>query len=559
MKRQKVKMTKRRFEHKLPSVEKTRGKWVVAGLGVLLVLITVLVYLPATQCGYVWDDDFYVTANPLLSAPDGLQRIWFSTDSPSQYFPLVYTSFRFEYGLWGLEPFGYHLTNILLHGVNALLLWLLLRRLSIFGAWLAAAIFAVHPVHVESVAWITERKNVLMAFFFFLSFLAYLSFIERSEKSKGGCGFYILSILLYVLSLLSKTTACTMPAALVLLLWFKRISMDIKRWLQIVPYVLLGIAMGLLTIWWEHGHQGTGLVNLGLNAIDRTLIASHALWFYIGKLVWPVNLAFSYPYWKIDSADIIQYGWLLGCAAVGFCMWYWRKKLGRGFIAAIVFFVAMLLPMLGFLSLYTFTYTYVADHYQYVASAGPIALFVGLGCCAAKQYNKKGNALFIIAGSVILVTLGILTWRQSGIYEDSETLWRDTIEKNPGSWLAQNNLGNILKDKNNLTEAVYCYNKALEANYDYAPAHYNLADVFRREGNLERAVNHYRQALRIDSTKPDVYNNLGVTLLTQKKFDEAIDNFEKALELQPDHIAARRNLRAARAYKSQFNKSGPDH
>ena len=126
MKRQKVKMTKRRSVHKLPSLEKTCGKWVVAGWGILLVLMTVLVYLPATQCGYVWDDDFYVTANPLLSAPDGLQRIWFSTDSPSQYFPLVYTSFRFEYGLWELEPFGYHLTNILLHGVNALLLWLLL-------------------------------------------------------------------------------------------------------------------------------------------------------------------------------------------------------------------------------------------------------------------------------------------------------------------------------------------------------------------------------------------------------------------------------------------------
>ncbi len=221
----------------------------------LLASVTIFAYRPAWNGGFVWDDDDYIIKNDLLTASDGLRRIWFSLDSPSQYFPLVYTTFRIERALWGLNPSGYHWVNLLLHVANALLVWRVLARLNVPGAWLAGAIFALHPVQVESVAWITERKNVLMAFFFLLTLLAWIAFID--ERTKRPWRFYALALVLYVLALSAKSTACTLPAALLLILWLQKRPITKQRLIQIVPFVILGIGMGLLAVWWERYHQGT--------------------------------------------------------------------------------------------------------------------------------------------------------------------------------------------------------------------------------------------------------------------------------------------------------------
>src|SRR5213083_494673 len=203
-------------------------------LALLLVVTAILAYQPAWHGGFIWDDDAYITNNELLTAPDGLRRIWFSLDSPSQYFPLVYSTFRIEHALWGLNPTGYHWVNLLLHAANALLVWRVLARLNVPGAWLAAAIFALHPVQVESVAWITERKNVLMGFFFLLTLLAWTAFVD--ERTKRPWRFYGLALILYVLALSAKTTACTLPAALLLILWLQKKSINWERILQIAPF-----------------------------------------------------------------------------------------------------------------------------------------------------------------------------------------------------------------------------------------------------------------------------------------------------------------------------------
>src|SRR5215467_8915844 len=221
----------------------------------VLAAVTNLVYKPAWNGGFLWDDDVYITGNELLTAPDGLRRIWLSLDSPSQYFPLVYTTFRVEYAFWGLNPTGYHWINLLLHVANALLVWAVLARLKVPGAWLAGAIFALHPVQVESVAWITERKNVLMGFFFLLTLLAWIVFVE--ERSRRPWIFYCLALIFYVLALSAKATACALPAALFLTLWLQRKPITMRRLMQIVPFVVLGIGIGLLTVWWERYHQGT--------------------------------------------------------------------------------------------------------------------------------------------------------------------------------------------------------------------------------------------------------------------------------------------------------------
>ena len=302
----------------------------------LLSAATIFVYRPAWHGGFLWDDDVYVINNELLTAPDGWQRIWFSLDSPSQYFPLTYSTFRVEHALWGLNTTGYHWVNLLLHVANALLVWAVLARLKVPGAWLAAAIFALHPVQVESVAWITERKNVLMGFFFLLTLLAWTAFID--ERTRRPWLFYCLALISYVLALSAKATACTLPAALFLVLWLQKTPITMRRLIQIVPFLVLGLGMGLLTVWWERYHQGTsyGLFPF-LSPIERILVASRAVWFYLSKLIWPSNLTFIYPKWNISAAHWWDYTWLLAGIGASIAIYFLRPYVGRSVEVAAAF------------------------------------------------------------------------------------------------------------------------------------------------------------------------------------------------------------------------------
>jgi hypothetical protein len=262
----------------------------------LLVAATFLAYQPAWNGKPIWDDAAYMITTPLPTAWAELRRIWFSHDVPSQYFPLTFTTFYVERELWGLNPLGYHLVNILLHAANALLVWQVLRRLRVPGAWLAAAVFALHPAQVESVAWIAERKNVLMGFFFLLTLLAWTKFMDESCRRRWR--FYALALIFYLLALLAKTTACTLPAALLLILWLEKMPIGRRRLAQVAPFAAMSLGMGLLTVWWERYHQGTQGEFFDIGPVERVLIASRAVWFYAGKLLWPVNLTFSYPRWS---------------------------------------------------------------------------------------------------------------------------------------------------------------------------------------------------------------------------------------------------------------------
>ena len=538
--------------HRGPNITRNLS---LSGAALLLVIMTVVAYLPATRCGYVWEDDYYLVENPLLVAPDGLSQIWFSKGVLPQYYPMVFTSFRLEYALWGWNPMGYHITNILLHVINGLLLWCILRCLSIPWAWLAAAIFILHPVQVESVAWITERKNVLMAFFLFPSFLAWIRFVDRSHQRRYAWPLYVLSLLLYALALLSKTTACTMPAAMILSLWIKRVPINVKRWFQVSPYVLLGLAMGMVAFWWEERLSGRALAEMEITLVERVLVASQALWFYIGKLAWPVNLAFSYPHWKFDVNNLLQYGWLFACLIVAWSMWYWRNKFGRGPIAAIVFFVATLSPLLGFIPLYTFFYSYVADHYQYVASIGPISLVAAIGYRLTARLGECGKAIAKIVVVLALVTLGTLTWNQCHIYKDLETLWRDTIRKNPESWLAHNNLGIAISRKGRIDEAARHYRRALQIKPDFAEALSNLGVTFKLRGKLDEAVSYYRKALQFEPGYVQGYYNFGIALEAQGKFDEAISYYRQAIKFKPNYADAHNNLALVLQSQGKFDEA----
>lgn len=514
-------------------------------LALLLVAATLAAYWPVFSAGFIWDDDAYVTDNAMLSSADGLSRIWFSAHSQSQYFPMVYTTLRLEHALWGLNPMGYHAINVCLHLGNALLIWALLRRLALPGAWLAAAVFALHPVQVETVAWVTELKNTESTFFYLLAIFAWLSFC-------GGRGrwFYALALALHALALFSKTTACTLPAALLLVLWLKNEPVDWRRGLQTLPFLLLGFGMGLLSIWWEKhlGNYESHLHLLG-GPVDRLLIATHALWFYAGKIFWPVALTFSYPHWNIDAGDWRQYLWLAGCAAVAAALWLWRRPLGRRPAIAAVFFVAALSPMLGFIPLYTFYFSYVADHYQYLACLGLIALAAGV---AAKFFEPKSRQLQMVLAAILLAGLGTLTWRQCKNYQDLPALWADTLNKNPNSWLAHGNLGRLLAQQGKLEEAETHYTTALALNADQETVHYNYANLLVRAGRLDEAVVQYQQTLQLRPENAEAHNNLGTALNRLHRADEAMAEFEKAIFYQPDYPDAYYNLGNALAAKHEL-------
>jgi tetratricopeptide (TPR) repeat protein len=508
--------------------------------GLMLAAVTIFAYRPAWHGGFIWDDDAYITNNELLTAPDGLRRIWFSLDSPSQYFPLTYTTFRIEHALWGLNPAGYHWVNLLLHVANALLVWRLLFRLRVPGAWLAGAIFALHPVQVESVAWITERKNVLMVFFALLTLLAWLVFVER--RTNRPWLFYCLALSLYALALSAKSTACTLPVALLLILWLQKQPITRERILQTLPFFVLGIATGLLAIWWERYHQGTSrAVLVFLSPIERILVASRAVWFYLSKLVWPSDLTFIYPKWNISPAHLVDYVWLLCGMVMCVAIYLLRRFAGRGPEVAVAFFVLTLSPVLGFIMLFTFRYTFVADHYQYLACIGPIALFSAGLVCLVDAYTPHravifGLALFFIAG------LGALAWRQARMYGDIETLWRTTLARNPACWMAHTNLGIVLLQKPQLDDAIAHYRAALEMQPDSWDAEYNLGTALVAKGQVDEAILHCERAVALQPNDPDAQVSLGDALRENNRLDEAIVHYQKAMAIRPDYFLAHYGL-----------------
>ena len=525
------------------------------GAAATLAAWTIFAYWPAWHGGFIWDDDRYVTHNYLLIAADGLRRIWFSLDAPSQYFPLAYTVLRIERSLWDLNPVGYHWVNILLHLGNALLVWCILARLKVPGAWLAAAIFALHPVQVESVGWISELKNVLMGFFFLLTLLTWIEYVDATHKPRRIL--YVAALVFYLLALSAKATACTLPAALLLVLWLKQKPIGRRALLEIIPFVVLALGIGLVAVWWEKYHQGTRML-VSLGPVERLLIASRAIWFYLGKIFWPAKLTFIYPQWRIDPTSPIAYSWPIAVAVALVLIFYGRRFFGRSVEVAALFFVMTLGPLLGFVMLYTFRYTFVADHYQYLASIGPIAL-ASAGLVTLSRLSRTLQRLVGGTSFAILIGLGLLTWQQSATYRDAETLWRTTIAKNPGCWMAYNNLGVVQFEKGNVEDAIEKYQQSLGLHPDYPEAHYNLGSALLQNGYADEAIRHCEEALKIQPNEPDAHIVLGNAFMAKQDVDRAIAHYEQALTLRPEDANAHYNLGIALQEKGETDRAAREY
>jgi tetratricopeptide (TPR) repeat protein len=497
---------------------------------VLLGVLTVAVYIPAMRAQFIWDDDDYVQNNMTLRSAEGLRQIWFRIGATPQYYPLVHTSFWIEFRLWGLHPAGYHLVNICLHTVAAILLWRILLILELPGAWVAAAIFALHPIQVESVAWITERKNVLSAVFYLGAALAYLRFegFGGSHKSRASNKWYALAAFLFLCALLSKTVTASLPAALLLVLWWKQGYLKRRQLAGLVPLIPLGIAFGLLTAFLEKRVVGAIGEEWNLTFLDRCLIAGRAIWFYAEKLLFPVNLAFIYPRWRIDHLAWQQYLFPLAAIALIVALWLLRRRLGTGPLIATLFFGGTLFPALGFFNVYPMRYSFVADHFQYLASIGLIVLVVAFAHRAATSFGPKAGTVRSTMAAIVLTVLCVLTFLQTRVYADLETLWTDTIRKTPDAWLAHNNLGNLLRDKGNVGDA--------------------------RE-HIEKAMEHFREAVRLNPRDPFAYNNIAGLLIGMGRIDEAIEQSNQALRLDPNYADAHRNLALALAASGRTSEA----
>ncbi len=517
---------------------------VAAGAGALVLLIF-LAYWPAMQGGFIWDDDQYVTRNAALRTANGLAQIWIEPGAVPQYYPLTFTTLWVNYQLSGLAPGPYHVTNVVLHALAAVLFWLILRRLAFPGAWLAAAIFALHPVQVESVAWISERKNVLSGALGLGAMLAYLRFAgEGDDDARGGSdrSMYALALTLFALALLAKTVTCTIPIVIAFILWWKRGRIGVDDVRSLVPMLLLGLALGCVTIWMEQQHVGARGASWDLSFVERTLIAGRALWFYAWALVWPHDLTFIYPKWDIDTGRAWQYLFPLAAVALALGLLLGHRRIGRGPLVAVSCFAVTLAPALGFIDVYPMRYTFVADHYQYLASAALISLVVALGVHAARRVGAAGRTIGTIAGALVLVVLMSLTWRQGHIYADEGTLWRDTIAKNPGVVMARVNLGMLLHGQGRLDDAAEQFTAALQLAPTDAEIHDNLGVTLAALGDREAARSHFEEALRIAPGTPGTYNNLGNLFASGGQFAEALGHYEEAVRLAPAYADPRNNL-----------------
>lgn len=502
-------------------------------LAAALFAATLLAYLPALRAGFVWNDADYVTA-PELQSTGGLARIWFEVGATEQYYPVLHSAFWLQHRLWGDAAAGYHLVNVLLHATAAVLLAAVLRRLAVPGAALAAFVFALHPVAVESVAWIAEQKNTLSLVFYLLAALLYLRFAaDRSPRV------YAAATAVFIVALLAKSVTASLPAALLVAFWWKHGSLAWRRDVQpLLPWFVLGAAMGLFSAWVEKEFIGAAGREFALTPLQRVLVAGRIPWFYLGKLVWPAELVFIYPRWTVDAAQAGQ--WLFPLATLALLAALWRLRTRtRAPLAAVLFFGGSLFPTLGFFNVYAFLYSFVADHWQYLPAIGLLVLGAG---ALTRALAAAPAAVRVGVPAAIVAALGTLTFAQSRMYSDLETLYTVTVTKNPSAWMAHNNLGNLLRDRGDLAGARRHLEAALRVRPDLTKTHYNLANVLRDLREPDAAIVHYRRALELDPAYGEAHNHLGSLLALRREYAEAQRHLLTALRLDPEDHEARNHL-----------------
>ena len=554
----------------------------------LLIALVFIAYAQVFHAGFIWDDESHLTRNPCVVGPLGLKEIWTSTQAV--YYPLVLTTFWLLHKVLGLNPLPYHLLNVALHAASAILLWRVLQLLEVRGAWLGAALWALHPVMVQSVAWITELKNTQSCLFYLLSIFFFLKW-NGTRQEQGAAVFslpprragvrrslrlFVLSLFFFALATLSKPSVVMLPLALVLCIWWMRGKIRWRDVLALAPFLLISALASAWTIWEQKFHARAVGPDWAQTLPERFIIAGRAIWFYVGKLLWPHPLIFIYPRWDIDSSKVVAYLPLLAAIAGLIALGLIRVTRSRALFFAGAYYVVSLFPVLGFFTVYFFRYSFVSDHFQYLASMGPLALAgAGIATVVARLGRKRlelasgANALEHLGNNltpsrrkvvlsvslcgVLLLLLSFLTWWQTAEYRGLVALYTATLKKNPVCWMAHYNLGIVLSEQGKTEQAIDHYQQAVSLRPGYAEANYNLGRLLVEQGRLDDAIAHYEKAVETNPGDSEAQNNLGVTLFGIGRVDDAIVHYQKALEIQPDYAEASCNLANALISKGDFD------
>ena len=553
-------------------------------LALLLIALVFIAYAQVLRAGFIWDDESHLTQNPCVVGPLGLKEIW--TTTQAVYYPLVLTTFWALHKFFGLNPLPYHLLNISFHVASAILLWRILQVLRVRGAWLGAALWALHPVMVQSVAWVTELKNTQSCLFYLLSILFFLKWEDQGaavsrplpQRQTGGRRplVFALSLLFFLLATLSKPSVVMLPFVLALCVWWMRGKIRRRDTLAFAPFALISVVASAWTIWEQRFHARAVGPDWVQTFPERLIIAGKALWFYLGKLVWPHPLIFIYPRWDVDSSKVVAYLPLIAAMAALIALWFFRAQFGRGLFFAAAYYVVSLFPVLGFFSVYFFRYSFVSDHFQYLASMGPLALsgagiatLLGRFCETPAEFvshpdtvPRSGSTIasprwrLVLSGAfcgMLLVSLGFLTWRHTAEYRDLFALYAATLQNNPRCWMAHYNLGIVLSEQGEADQAIEHYRQAVALRPDYAEAHYNLGRLLVEKGQLNDAIAHYERAAAINPADAETQNNFGVTLFGIGRTDDAIVHYQKALEIRPHYAEASCNLANALIAKDDLD------
>ncbi len=527
-------------------------------LALALVVLTFVAHWPALGASFVWDDDVYLTQNPSLRDAAGLRDIWFRIGTTKMYVPAVFTTFWIEQRLWDLRPLGYHALNIALHALGALLLWRLLRRLGLPAAWWAAAAFAVHPVFVESVAWVTELKNTQSSVFALLCLLAYFRFSPFEEGAPRQRHFYWLALAAFAAALLSKPVVVGLPLVILALVWWKRGRVERSDLLAVAPMLAMSLAAGLVAMHVERLYGGARGADWELPLLARVLVAGRALWFYLGKLVWPFDLLPIYPRWAVSTAAWWQFLFPLGALVAAAALWTGRQRWGRGPAAAVATFSLLVAPLIGIFNVSYHLHSYVADHFQHHAAPALFALFAAGGALLHARLSGRSRWLVPAAGGLLLALLAGLSVRHARAFHDEEARSRATLTKNPDSWVALNNLGAALNARRAYAEAAPWLERAIAKRSPYPEAHNNLGVALVGLGRPQDAIAHYLEALRVFPDNPLAHNNLGTALAQTGKIDEAIAEYRIALRLNPGYAEASANLAQLTDSAEAHNRRGKE-
>src|SRR6266571_1160185 len=537
------------------------GSWLVPAL---IAVVTFATFLPALHNQFVnWDDDKNFLENPHYRGLGWTQLTWMWTTHMGHYIPLTWMTFGLDYLLWGMNPLGYHLTNLLLHAANAVVFFFITRRLLTralpspserghtlaVSAAFAALVFAIHPLRVESVAWATERRDVLSGLFYLSAVLAYLRACDREER---GRGWYWGAVALFAGALLSKSMAVNLPVVLMILDVYplRRIGGSIGRrskparriYVEKIPFVLLAAVASAIAVMAQFSiHAALPLAQLSVPG--RLAVSAYGLSFYLGKMIVPVNLS---PLYELPRSVspwampfILSFGLAIAITAIVLSL---RRRM-LGLPAAWLAYLVVLLPVLG---IFQSGPQIAADRYTYLAGLG-WAILAGAGLLSGWRSSRRSKtgtpANWLLAGIAfcVVVGLGVLTWNQVQVWHDSEKLWSHAAAIDPRSPVGQYSRGLVLAQQGKLTEAMEHYQTALRLNPDYADAHNNVGAVLADQGRLAEAIEHYREALRLKPDYADAHYNWGNALAQQGKPAEAIEHYRQALRIKPDDALSHTN------------------